>query len=506
MEGRIAGLPAIPVLVPALPSPSSSTPASSTSPLRSRAHAPRRRIFIEQDLQPWFRSEALEHVQTTILRLTQAVQGRTNDEACFESEATKLFVGFLNEARGWIAAIPLQTSPQRFGNKAFRDWLAKVENAEPALQRSLLNTVSLAPKTSAALLPELAFHLLSSFGSPARLDYGTGHELSFLAYLTCLLRARVFTEADEPALVTRVFKEYIETVREVQRVFRLEPAGSKGVWGLDDHQHLVYLFGAAQLVGHLTLRPSSILSLPTISPRAPSYLFLSSIAHIHSLKRGPFNEHSPLLHQIATTVPTFAKVTKGLWEMYKVEVLGKVPVVQHCRFGELGLRWVDRETGEALPSSGDGRADDEDEEGGVDGADEVTSTVITPAPWATTGAPGVGGAAGSVRPLPPPSRLAASTSASTSFSHRQHPTTFPLPPPSVQGRTTVSTSAARASFQPPPLFPPRRSVASSEAQTLAQQGGAAASSSPFGVLPTVSVGGPETGGTARREVRGGEGE
>lgn len=86
MEGRIAGLPAIPVLVPALPSPSSSTPASSTSPLRSRAHAPRRRIFTEQDLQPWFRSEALEHVQTTILRLTQAVQGRTNDEACVESE------------------------------------------------------------------------------------------------------------------------------------------------------------------------------------------------------------------------------------------------------------------------------------------------------------------------------------------------------------------------------------------------------------------------------------
>lgn len=90
---------------------------------------------------------------------------------------------------------------------------------------------------------------MSSFGSPQRLDYGTGHELSFVAYLVCLVRARVFSERDECALVLRVFAEYIETVREVQRVFRLEPAGSKGVWGLDDHQHLVYLFGAAQLVG-----------------------------------------------------------------------------------------------------------------------------------------------------------------------------------------------------------------------------------------------------------------
>lgn len=40
---------------------------------------------------------------------------------------------------------------------------------------------------------------------------------------------------------------YLALVRKLQKVFKLEPAGSKGVWGLDDHQHLSYLWGASQL-------------------------------------------------------------------------------------------------------------------------------------------------------------------------------------------------------------------------------------------------------------------
>ncbi|TNY20956.1 hypothetical protein DMC30DRAFT_446630 [Rhodotorula diobovata] len=360
-------------------------------------------IFTDADLAPWFRSEAYDHVQATILRLTAAVVGHPNEDECLESQATRTLVRFLRDARNRIAQVPLQTSPQRFGNKAFRDWLVGVDEAEPALQQELL---SLAPDLPdplrAAVGPDLRFHLLASFGSAPRLDYGTGHELSFVAFLVCLLRARVFREEDERALVVRVFAEYIETVREVQRVFRLEPAGSKGVWGLDDHQHLVYLFGAAQLVGHPTLRPSSILSSPSsLAAHARSYLLLSSILHIHTLKRGPFHEHSPLLHQIATTVPSFPKVAKGLWEMYRAEVLAKVPVVQHCRFGDVVLRWVDAETREELPSSGDGRAEGEE---GEDGTDAVSAGSaggngaaqgITPAPWAasspgSTVAPSVG--------------------------------------------------------------------------------------------------------------------
>lgn len=420
----------------------------------------------------------------------------------------------------------------------------QTEQEEKEFGRSLLAQANIPPDVVEAATPELSFHLLSSFGSPQRLDYGTGHELSFLSYLVCLCRLRVFTEADEQALVTRVFREYIDVCREVQKVFRLEPAGSKGVWGLDDHQHLVYLFGASQLVGqslrqysedspvdarrrlfncthaikdvctgHATLRPGSILSPADLAPHADHYLFLSSILHIHELKRGPFHEHSPLLYQIASTVPSWNKVTKGLWDMYKVEVLSKVPVVQHCRFGNVGMRWTDRDTGERLPSTGDGRAD-AGEDGDAPG-DLEDAPVITPAPWARTKEGETGSKnAGSevVRPLGAPERLGGSTTVSTHYSssaahaRRQHPTTFPVSP--AMGATTRPTS-----FAPPPLFPPRgagpttqvRSSASAAATgsgsrgtgdaseaTLAQQGGAAANSSPFGVLPPVSRGNGST--------------
>lgn len=88
---------------------------------------------------------------------------------------------------------------------------------------------------------------MTAFGSAARLDYGTGHELSFLAYLLILRLIGAFGPEHEQALVTRVFVAYLDLVRRLQKVFKLEPAGSKGVWGLDDHQHLSYLFGASQL-------------------------------------------------------------------------------------------------------------------------------------------------------------------------------------------------------------------------------------------------------------------
>ncbi|GAA5914594.1 hypothetical protein JCM6882_001213 [Rhodosporidiobolus microsporus] len=506
MSSTIPGLPACPPPV-LLFSPSSPTPSSSAPPPPAPS-PPKRKIFTAPDLVAWPSSEAYAVLTQTILRLVYAVKGRSNGEAVEEGEAVTRLVRFLRDAKRWVAEVPLDDGPQRFGNKAFRVWVQRVEEAEPSLQRDLLTLSPLPTSTTALLAPELTFHLLSSLGSTQRLDYGTGHELSFLSFLALLLRAGVFSEQQEPALVTRVFAAYLETVREAQRVFRLEPAGSKGVWGLDDFQHLSYLFGASQLIDHPSLRPSSIPTPPSPS-LSSSNLLSSSLTHIHTLKRGPFHEHSPLLHQISTTVPTWAKVTKGLWEMYKVEVLGKLPIVQHVRFGA-GLQWADARTGEEMVSSGDGR-DDEDEAVGAEDEAALGGSVITPAPWASTAS------SNGVRPLPPSSRLpsshapttssfsaaaSSSSSASSAFSRRQHPTTFPLPP---------HPSAAPRSFAPPTLFPPRRTTATAASAssgehkqrgetTLAEQGGAAAADSPFGVLPKARLagqGGEGTGGVGR---------
>lgn len=45
---------------------------------------------------------------------------------------------------------------------------------------------------------ELKKYLLGSFGSAQRLDYGTGHELSFLAFLGCLWKLGGFDAKPDP--------------------------------------------------------------------------------------------------------------------------------------------------------------------------------------------------------------------------------------------------------------------------------------------------------------------
>ena len=46
-----------------------------------------------------------------------------------------------------------------------------------------------------------------SFGNPTRIDYGTGHEFKFCAFLCCLMKLGVLSKTDAPALALRVLRE-----------------------------------------------------------------------------------------------------------------------------------------------------------------------------------------------------------------------------------------------------------------------------------------------------------
>ena len=114
---------------------------------------------------------------------------------------------------------------------------------------------SLLPPGLAGAIPLIAPYLVPSFGSFTRMDYGTGHETSFALFLVCLTLLRFIQPEPEQdrQLVLVVFLRYLQLCWRLQDVYRLEPAGSHGVWGLDDYSFLGYIFGSAQLRGLYSL-------------------------------------------------------------------------------------------------------------------------------------------------------------------------------------------------------------------------------------------------------------
>jgi serine/threonine-protein phosphatase 2A activator len=185
-------------------------------------------------------------------------------------------------------------------------------------------------------IPHLRPYFLTSFGSFTRMDYGTGHETSFAFFLLGLTLIRFFNPIpdEERDIVFRVFFRYMRLCWKLQDVYKLEPAGSHGVWGLDDYSFLGYIFGSgqlrgwSQLVGSLKLTSKSCVdqsSIPVSSilrtPLPPTNLYFMSISRIHEVKSGPFHEHSSQLHSIAVGVRNWGKVNSGLFKMYEVGML-----------------------------------------------------------------------------------------------------------------------------------------------------------------------------------------
>jgi serine/threonine-protein phosphatase 2A activator len=97
-----------------------------------------------------------------------------------------------------VDEVPPDTGPRRFGNVSFRKWFEILELQVDELLRSYLpqHVLSFGGTSSGdvSALDELTPYLLGGFGSAQRLDYGTGHELSFLAFLGCIWKLGGFTQ------------------------------------------------------------------------------------------------------------------------------------------------------------------------------------------------------------------------------------------------------------------------------------------------------------------------
>ncbi|KAI9014517.1 hypothetical protein CLU79DRAFT_805614 [Phycomyces nitens] len=267
---------------------------------------PVKRIITKEHLEEFLKSDAYTTYVDYILRLNEAVKDQLSQ---------------------WVSDIPpVENSKSRFGNPSFRVFYDKVQDNLNDLMGRLVEEEA---------IKEVGRYFLDSFGNRKRIDYGTGHEANFMAWLLCLEKLNVLSKEDDKAVVLRVFVKYIELMRKLQFEYWLEPAGSHGVWGLDDYHFLPFLFGSSQLIDHKYIRPKSIHDSEIVEEFSKSYMYLACIHFINTVKTtASLRWHSPMLDDISSC-KLWSKVNQGMIKMYKAEVLGKLPIMQHFMFGSI---------------------------------------------------------------------------------------------------------------------------------------------------------------------------
>mmetsp|Transcript_4475 Transcript_4475/g.8908 ORF Transcript_4475/g.8908 Transcript_4475/m.8908 type:complete len:302 (+) Transcript_4475:438-1343(+) len=294
---------------------------------------PEKRIHSEEDLRRFLASPSFRALWDFLLLLNQAVEGRVSMELEEDNRLSPFVCGVANllaEVESWIEEDRPDTNTGRFGHPAYRNFVDKLRARVSQRLRPHFGG-----EGEEVWLEEVSAYFCDAFGNRERIDYGTGHEASFLVFLFCVAKIRHIGPEDYPAVVLFVFPRYLGVTRELQRTFNLEPAGSHGAWGLDDYSFLPFLFGSSQLKGQSRLDPVAVLNPSTALQERDHYLYCGAIAYINEVKRGPFHEHSPTLYNISGAKGGWTKINEGMVKMYRAEVWSKRPVVQHMLFGSI---------------------------------------------------------------------------------------------------------------------------------------------------------------------------
>ncbi|KAK4097534.1 Phosphotyrosyl phosphatase activator [Parathielavia hyrcaniae] len=346
------------------PMPVPETPAAPPRPDPATVSftTPTRRILSPKDHQLFLSSPTYALILSFIFGLSESVLDKPISAVkdADLSPTVRSILSILDEADSLCRdTLPDDQGGSRFGNKTFRVFLDKVKQRSPSWHTTLLNI------SNPAAAAELSTYLNQSFGNRARIDYGSGHELNFFMWLLCLHQLSLLHRSDFPALALRVFARYLALMRRVQGTYYLEPAGSHGVWGLDDYQFLPFLLGASQLVHHAFLTPRAVHQDLALEESGPDYLYLGQVAFVNSTKtvRG-LRWHSPMLDDISSA-RSWAKIEGGMRRMFVTEVLGKLPVMQHFLFGALipAAEGMSEARERDVKEEGEG-GEEEEEEGG----------------------------------------------------------------------------------------------------------------------------------------------
>lgn len=318
-----------PVETPALQTP--------TPPNQVKFKRPVRRILSLQDLERFTSSASHALLTAFVFTLSDSVQDvPTSEVAEKERHSSVAFLlTILDEVEESLKQHPPDdNNGSRFGNPQFRTFLSSVSARSKALHRKLLSQLPTNVLDGAA--DELLTYFDNAWGSSTRIDYGSGHELNYLVYLLCLNRLSLLPPFTFPQVALIIFPRYLSIMRDIQATYYLEPAGSHGVWGLDDYHFLPFLIGAAQLHSHPFIRPLAIHNTATLDAYSEDYLYLDMVRHVNSTKtvKG-LRWHSPMLDDISGVKEGWGKIYQGMRRMFLHEVIGKLVVMQHFLFGGL---------------------------------------------------------------------------------------------------------------------------------------------------------------------------
>lgn len=195
---------------------------------------PAKRINEGQDVSAFLTSRAYRDLMTFVLQLNASMFPRyTIDDGSSPSKTQAWELGssdvvfskpiihlrkLLSSLDGIIDEVPPDKGPRRFGNVSFRKWFQTVEGriSELLADHLALEVLSFSTATEFSAKNELEAYLLGSFGSPQRLDYGTGHELSFLAFIGSIWKLGGFESTtsgvEERAIVLGVIEPYVKRV------------------------------------------------------------------------------------------------------------------------------------------------------------------------------------------------------------------------------------------------------------------------------------------------------
>ena len=188
--------------------------------IRSEPEIPTKKIT-NANFESFKNSEGYNRIFDFIVTVNQSV--KESPESIHETSLPADIGGILN-LLDQIEQMALSVEPRfessRFGSLSFRDLISGIESQISPLHDQVI--------PDSLFNQEISTYLANAFGDKTRMDYGSGHELNFICWLLCLYLIGYFENSYQYFIV--LFDRYIKLMRLIQMRFRLEPAGSHGVW------------------------------------------------------------------------------------------------------------------------------------------------------------------------------------------------------------------------------------------------------------------------------------